>query len=222
MTGIGIFVFDAYGTLFDVHSAAARHKDAIGPNWDRLSQVWRTKHLEYTWVYSAIGRRRTFRELAAAGLDVAIASVGGIAPGLRENLLDAYLTLDAYPEVRDVLEGLKRRGARTAVLSNGDPDMLDAAVGAAGIGGLLDAVLSVEEAGIFKPFFRVYDLVGSRFGCRPGEVSFQSSNRWDAAAAKAYGFRTAWINRSGAPDEYTDLPPDHVFGDLRPIVDLAG
>jgi 2-haloacid dehalogenase len=218
----GIFVFDAYGTLFDVHSAAARHKDAIGPAWDRLSQVWRTKHLEYTWVYSAIGRQRTFRELAAASLDVAIASVGGIAPGLREDLLDAYLTLDAYPEVRETLDGLKRRGARTAILSNGDPDMLDAAVGNAGIGGLLDAVLSVEAAGIFKPFFRVYDLVGQRFGCQPGEVLFQSSNRWDAAAAKAYGFRTVWVNRSGAPDEYADLAPDHVFADLRPIVDLAG
>jgi 2-haloacid dehalogenase len=213
------YVFDAYGTLFDVHSAAARHKDAIGPAWERLSQTWRTKHLEYTWIHAGIGRMASFRTLAERSLDFAIASVGGLPQGMREKLLDAYMTLDAYAEVPSVLTGLKERGARTAILSNGDPDMLSAAVASARIGGLLDAVLSVREAGIFKPHKPVYELACTRLGVRPADVSFQSSNRWDAAAGTAFGFRAVWVNRSGAPPEYPDLPPAKVVADLGPLLE---
>ena len=213
------YVFDAYGTLFDVHSAAARHKDAIGPAWDRLSQTWRTKHLEYTWIHSAIGRMTTFRTLAERSLDFAIASVGGAPQGVREKLLDAYMTLDAYAEVPAVLAGLKQKGARTAILSNGDPDMLAAAVDSARLGGLLDAVLSVADVGIFKPHKAVYELACTRLRVRPAEVSFQSSNRWDAAAGTGFGFRAVWINRTGAPPEYPDLPPAKVVADLTPLLE---
>lgn len=213
-----VYVFDAYGTLFDVHSAAARHKDAIGAAWDRLSQIWRTKHLEYTWIHAQTAQPASFRTLNERSLDFAIAAVGGIAPGMRDELLAAYLTLSAFPEVPEVLAALKARGAAVAILSNGDPDMLDGAVRAAGLGAHLDAVLSVVEAGTFKPSMKVYELATRRFGCRPADISFQSSNRWDVAGAKVFGMRTVWINRTGVPDEYPDMPADIVVKDLRPLV----
>jgi 2-haloacid dehalogenase len=214
-----IFVFDAYGTLFNVHAAAERHKDAIGLNWQQLSQTWRTKHIEYTWVHSLSQRPATFWELAQKSLDYAIASVGGAVPAeAKDKLLAAYRTMDAYPEVAEVLAVLKGRGGRLAILSNGDPDMLDDAVRAAKLDNLFDAVLSVTAAGIFKPSPAVYRLATDRFGCSPGDISFQSSNRWDVAGAKAFGFHCVWINRTGAPDEYPGLRPDRIVRDLRGLL----
>jgi 2-haloacid dehalogenase len=209
-----IFVFDAYGTLFDVHSAAARQKDNIGPNWERLSQTWRSKHLEYSWIHAQTGRHCAFWTLTERSLDYSIALVGGVPPGVRAHLLDAYRTLSAFPEAPGVLQKLKGDGAQLAILSNGDPDMLADAVKASRLDGLFDAVLSVAEAGVFKPAMRVYQLSTDRFACQPGDISFQSSNRWDAAAATVFGHRTVWINRSGAPDEYPDMPADVVLKDL--------
>jgi 2-haloacid dehalogenase len=214
-----VFVFDAYGTLFDLHAAAERHRDAIGPKWQQLSQAWRTKHIEYTWVHSLSQRPATFWELAQRSLDYAIASIGDAVPAeARDRLLAAYRTMDAYPEVAEVLGALKGRGARLAILSNGDPDMLDDAVRAAKLKNLFDAVLSVTAAGVFKPAPAVYRLATERFGCTPGDISFQSSNRWDIAGAKAFGFHTVWINRTTAPDEYPGLQPDRVVRDLRELL----
>jgi 2-haloacid dehalogenase len=214
-----VFVFDAYGTLFNVHAAAERHRDAIGPKWQQLSQTWRTKHIEYTWVHSLSQRPATFWDLAQRSLDFAIASVGDAVPAeVRDRLLAAYRTMDAYPEVAEVLATLEGRGARLAILSNGDPDMLDDAVRAAKLENLFDAVLSVTAAGIFKPAPAVYRLATERFGCAPGDISFQSSNRWDIAGAKAFGFHCVWINRTGAPDEYPGLRPDRVVRDLRGLL----
>ncbi len=214
------FVFDAYGTLFDLHAAAARHQGAIGPRWQQLSQTWRTKHIEYTWVHSLSRQPATFWELAERSLDYAIASVGAPVPAeVREKLLAAYRTMEAHPEVAEVLAGLKRRGSRLAILSNGDPDMLADAVRGAKLEGLLDDVLSVSAVGIFKPAPAVYELATARFGCLPADISFQSSNRWDIAGAKAFGFRTVWINRTGAPDEYPTLRPDRIVGDLRALIE---
>jgi 2-haloacid dehalogenase len=214
-----VFVFDAYGTLFNLHAAAERHKVSIGPRWQQLSQTWRTKHIEYTWVHSLSGRSVSFWDLAQRSLDYAIASVGAeVATDVRQKLLAAYRTMDAYPEVAEVLAGLKARGARVAILSNGDPDMLDDAVRGAKLANLFDAVLSVTAAGIFKPAPAVYTLATERFGCKPGDVSFQSSNRWDIAGAKAFGFHCVWINRTGAPDEYPDLRPDRIVRDLRGLL----
>jgi 2-haloacid dehalogenase len=212
-----IYVFDAYGTLFDVHSAAARFSDEIGPKAGRLSEIWRLKQLEYTWIRAAAGLDGSFRAMTEQGLDYAIAATGGVAPGLRQKLLSAYDTLAAFPEVPDMLARLKAGGALTAILSNGDPDMLASAVSSAGLDGRFDAVLSVAEAGVFKPAMRVYALVTDRFRCAPEGVSFQSSNRWDIAGAKAFGFRTVWVNRAGAPDEYPDLAPDRVLKDLSTL-----
>lgn len=213
-----IYVFDAYGTLFDVHSAASRYQAEIGPGWERLSQTWRTKHLEYTWIHAQTGRHTTFRILAERSLDYAISLTGGVPAGLRDKLMASYMTLAAYAEVVEVLNGLRARGAKTAILSNGDPEMLDAAVASAGIGPLLDAVLSVKEVGVFKPAMKVYEIATRRLNCRPEDISFQSSNRWDAAGAKVFGMRCVWINRAGLPDEYPDMPADLVTRDLRALL----
>ncbi|HJU31871.1 MAG TPA: haloacid dehalogenase type II [Hyphomicrobiaceae bacterium] len=213
------FVFDAYGTLFDLHAAAERYKDAIGPKWQQLSQTWRSKHLEYTWVHSLSGRPTTFWELACRSLDFATAAAGlSVADSVRQNLLAAYRTMKAYPEVAEVLGTLRSRGAKVAILSNGDPDMLEDAVGAAGLADVLDAVLSVSAVGVFKPAPQVYELATTRFACEAADISFQSSNRWDIAGAKAFGFRTVWVNRTGAPNEYPDLQPDRTVRDLRGLL----
>jgi 2-haloacid dehalogenase len=215
-----LYVFDAYGTLFDVHAAAERQKDSIGPKWKELSQTWRAKHLEYTWVYSLAGRQAMFWMLAQRSLDYAIAQVGGgISGDARSRLLASYRSMATYPEVPDLLKALKERGHRLVILSNGDADMLTDAVRSAKLDGIFDAVISVVSAGIFKPSAKVYQLINARFGGTPAEVSFQSSNRWDIAGAKAYGFRCVWINRTGEPDEYPDLPPDRTVRDLRALLE---
>ena len=202
-----VYVFDAYGTLFDVHAAVRRHRDAVGPDADQVSAIWRQKQLEYSWVRSLAGRYRDFWALTEDALDVALAGTPSAPRAMRQPLLDAYRTLDAYPEVIDVLTQLRDAGARTAILSNGSPEMLEMAVTAARIGDLLDEVLSVDPLSAFKPLPAVYELVTTRFRVFPEAVSFQSSNRWDVAGASAFGFRTVWINRAGAPDEYGDMPP---------------
>ncbi|MDX2205716.1 MAG: haloacid dehalogenase type II [Hyphomicrobiaceae bacterium] len=215
----GIYVFDAYGTLFNLHAAAERHRDAIGPEWQRFSHTWRTKHIEYTWHATMLGRKPTFWELARAGLDYAIAAHAlPVAPQTQDALMAAYRRMQVYPEVPEVLAALRARGDKLAILSNGDPDMLADAIASAGIEGALDAVLSVASVGAFKPAPEVYRLATDRFACAAADISFQSSNRWDIAAAKAAGMRCVWINRTGAPDEYVDLAPDRVVSDLRALL----
>ncbi len=218
MTTFSHYAFDAYGTLFDVHSAAAKLAPEIGPNWERLSQIWRTKHLEYTWIYAGTGRHTSFWRLAGDSLDTAIATVGGLPhDGIRDKLLAAYRSLDAYPEVAAVLAQLRARGAKLAILTNGDPDMIEDAVRSAGLDGALDALITVHEAGVFKPHRQVYGLVTQHFGVALKEVSFQSSNRWDVTAAKVAGMRTVWVNRTAAPDEYPDTPADRIVRDLTAL-----
>lgn len=221
MVSAPIYVFDAYGTLFDVHAAASEHRVEIGEVWERLSLTWRQKHLEYSWVHAMTGRMVPFWTLTQRSLDFAIASVGGVPDGVREKLLGAYRQMAVFPEVVDVLARLRASGARLAILSNGDPDMLADAIASTKLGGIFDAVISVRDAGIFKPDMSVYRLVTDKFGCAPSEVTFQSSNRWDVAGAKAFGFETVWINRSGAPDEYPDMMPDRVGRDLSVLLPLA-
>jgi 2-haloacid dehalogenase len=217
-----IFVFDAYGTLFDVHAAVRRHADAVGPDAGALSDLWRTKQLEYTWVRSLMRVHRDFWAITADALDFALARFPSVDRRLRQPLLESYRTLAAYPEVPAVLADLKAKGARLAILSNGTRDMLAAAVASAGIAAGLDAVLSIDDAGVFKTDPRAYRLVTERFGAGPQEVSFQSSNRWDIAGAAAFGFRGVWVNRTRQPDEYTDLPPAAVISSLSALAGVAG
>ncbi len=217
-----VFAFDAYGTLFDVHAAAARHRDEIGPQAQPLSDLWRTKQLEYTWIRTMTGTYRDFAAVTADALDFASARFGGISPATRANLLATYEKLDAFADVKACLAALMAKGLRTAILSNGTPAMLKAAVEAAGISGLLDATLSVDPLGFYKTRPEVYALVTSHFGVKPEAVSFQSSNRWDVAAGAKFGFRAVWINRTGQPDEYPDMAPAHVLPSLAPLAELDG
>ena len=217
-------VFDAYGTLFDVNAAARRAADtdpALAALWQPLAEDWRRKQLEYSWLRAITGDHITFREVTAQALDWAMERHGLSDDALRARLMDLYFVLDAYPEVPAMLDALAAAGLRAAILSNGSPDMLDAAVASAGIGARLDAVLSVEEVGVFKPAAAVYDLVGARMGCAPGQVLFVSSNGWDAAGAAGYGFHTAWVNRAGLPVDRLAARPHHVLPDLTTIPELC-
>jgi 2-haloacid dehalogenase len=209
------YVFDAYGTLFDVHAAVRRHAEAIGPDGQLLSEIWRTKQLEYSWVRTLMGAYADFWQLTEQALDFAYARVPSANKGLRGDLLDAYLKLDCYPEVPSVLKALKASGAKLAILSNGSPAMLEPIVRAAALDTLLDEVFSVDDIRRFKTDQSVYEMVTSAWRLYPDAVSFQSSNRWDVAGATRAGFRTVWINRSGMPDEYADLPPAVILPSLE-------
>lgn len=219
---LSAYVFDAYGTLLDVHSATARHTARLGAEAAVFSQTWRTKQLEYSWVSSLMQRYRDFWALTEDALDFAMARYGIADRALRADLLSAYETLDAYPEVHTTLATLRARGMRTAILSNGSPGMLASAVRAAGLADLLDATLSVDALRVFKPDPRVYAMVGEQLGVADAAVSFQSSNAWDIAGADAYGFRTVWINRTKQPPEYPAAARTRVVADLRALVDDAG
>lgn len=218
---MSIFVFDAYGTLFDVHAAIARHRQEMGPDADRISTVWRTKQLEYSWTLTLAGHYTDFWTLTERALDYALVLVPGANQALRPKLLDAYFKLDAFPDARTTLKSLKAKGCQTGILSNGSPAMLKGAVDAAGIGSDLDALLSVDALKLFKPRPEVYSLVTQHFGCKPGDVTFVSSNRWDVMAGISVGFRSMWINRAKLPDEYHDFAPARVLTDLNALTEFA-
>jgi len=197
-------IFDAYGTLLDVHAAMSRHAARLGPDWQRISADWRTKQIEYTWVRSLAGpaQHRDFWHLTEEALAWTAARHGIADAALLADVLLAYRHLDPYPEVPPVLRLLRDKGLPRAILSNGEPGMLRDAVHSAGLDHLLDAVLSAESVGIFKPDPKVYQLAGKQFGLAGSQMAFVSSNPWDAFGAHAFGFKVFWINRIGAPAEY--------------------
>jgi 2-haloacid dehalogenase len=215
-----IYVFDAYGTLFDVHSAVTRFRTDIGQHAETMSDMWRIKQLEYTWTRTLMGEYRDFRALTAEALDYAAARFGGLSGSLREKLIAAYERLDAFPDAVPTLRRLKNSGAQTAILSNGTPDMLENAVHSAGLSSVIDRILSVDAVRRFKTAPETYALVDEAFGAPRGTVSFQSSNRWDIAGATKFGFRTVWINRARQADEYADLPPSAVLANLDGLLTL--
>jgi 2-haloacid dehalogenase len=212
------YVFDAYGTLFDVHAAVRRHAEAIGPDGHLLSELWRAKQLEYSWVRTLMGSYADFWQLTEQALDFALKKFPGVDPAIRQKLLDAYWRLDCYPEVPAVLKALKASGARLAVLSNGSPEMLESAVRSAALDDVLDDVFSVDTVKRFKTDPSVYDLVTTSWRLYPNAVSFQSSNRWDVAGATKFGFRTVWINRANQPEEYDDLSPSLILPSLHGLI----
>jgi len=218
---VSVYVFDAYGTLFDVHAAIARYRTDAGPDADRFSELWRTKQLEYTWTMTLAGQYVDFWTLTERALDYCFARIDSVDRSLRGRLLEAYLSLDAFPDARAALALLKNRGLRVAILSNGSPRMLTAAVNASDLGELLDGVLSVDALRIYKPRPEVYALVTDRFGVGPQEVAFISSNRWDVMGAATFGFHPVWVNRTRMPEEYADRPPDRVIPDLATLPSLA-
>lgn len=208
------YVFDAYGTLFDVHAAVRRYASEVGPHGQRLSEIWRHKQLEYSWVRALMGEYADFWKLTEQALDTALALVPEVDEKHRDSLLEAYWKLDCYEEVPTVLKSLKDRGAKLAILSNGSPAMLESAVSNAALDTVLDDIFSVDELRTFKTSPEVYEMVTTSYRLYPESVSFQSSNRWDIAGAKSFGFRCVWINRGSAPDEYRDLSPDMVLPNL--------
>jgi 2-haloacid dehalogenase len=219
-------VFDAYGTLFDVAAAARQAaaepgREDFAAKWPAIARTWRLKQLQYTWLRATAGVHQDFWTVTRNGLDFALEEQGMSDPGLRERLLQLYWELSAYPEVPAMLQALKAAGRNTAILSNGTPDMLAGAVSAAGIGDVLDACLSVQSLGVFKPHRSVYGLVGAYFGCPASEVLFVSSNCWDACAGSGYGFNAVWANRAGEPMDRLPWKPRHVVDDLTTISDIA-
>lgn len=211
---IEVCVFDAYGTLFDVHSAVRRAGSSLGPRASAVSALWRAKQLEYAWVRSLMQRYADFWTCTEEALDHALTVYGGADAAVRDGLLNAYRTLDAYADVRPTLERLRDRGKRLAILSNGTPEMLGQAVRAAGLEDLGLVILSVETLHIFKPDPRVYAMAGEALGVPGRAISFQSANAWDVAGAVAYGLNGVWINRIGAAPEYG--------GTARMLPSLAG
>lgn len=219
---VGACVFDAYGTLFDVHSAVAHGGRELADKAQAVSDLWRQKQLEYTWLRSLMRAHVDFRQVTRDGLDYALASHGIDDPKLCDRLMDLYQTLDAYPEANDCLARLSQAGLKTAILSNGSPDMLEAAVTSSGLAQHLDYVLSVEDVGIFKPDPRVYQLAVDRLGVEGSRICFMSSNAWDAAAAAHFGFVVAWVNRFGKARERIPAPPAAIIRDLSELPPLLG
>jgi 2-haloacid dehalogenase len=217
--GIRACVFDAYGTIFDYASAAARCRDELGEDFGRLTQLWRDKQLQYSWLRAVQGAHADFWQVTGDGLDFALETLRIDNRGLRSRLMNLYLTLDAFAEVPEVLRRLRAAGLKTAILSNGSPRMLRAAVDGAGLGDLLDGVFSVEEVGVYKPHPKVYQLAVDRLGIEPGAIAFQSSNAWDAYAASAFGMRVVWCNRYGQRPERLPGRPD---AEVATLAELPG
>ena len=208
MATVRAVLFDAYGTLLDFNSAAERAGDALGDRWRALSDLWRRKQLEYTWLRSLMRRHVDFWQVTGEALDYALEALDVHDPALRKRLMDLYLHLDAYPDARATLVALREQGLQLAVLSNGSTGMLDAGIRNAHLDVLLDAVLSVEEVGVYKPSPEVYAMAARQLDLLPGEIGFVSANGWDAHGGSAFGFRVAWCNRLGLPADRLPGAPE--------------
>ncbi len=213
-------VFDAYGTLFDFNSAASAARGELGEEWQRVSDLWRQKQLQYTWLRGLAGHHADFWQVTREALGFALAPLRLERPGLRERLMDLYLKLATYPEVPETLRRLKATGRKLAILSNGTPAMLDAVVHSAGLERLFDAVLSVEEVGVYKPHPSVYGLACERLKIAPSRICFLSSNAWDAFSAKAFGMRVVWCNRFAQAPERIPATPDGEISELSVLPNL--
>ncbi|MGH7063234.1 MAG: haloacid dehalogenase type II [Stellaceae bacterium] len=222
LAGIRACVFDAYGTLFDVASATRHAAADLGDAAAPLATLWRDKQLQYSWLRAVQGRHADFWQVTGDALDFALDAMGLAEPDRRRRLMQLYLTPDAYPEVPETLHRLRIAGLATAILSNGTPDMLAAAVAHAGLTGMLDQVLSVEEVGVYKPHPRVYQLALDRLGFGAAEIAFVSSNGWDTWAAAAFGMRAVWCNRQDQPRERLPGAPAAEICSLADLPPLLG
>ena len=215
-------VFDAYGTLFDVSSAAEQARDELGESWQAISGLWRVKQLQYTWLRTLMACHADFWQVTGDALDFALESFGVSDAALRSRLMLLYERLGAYPDAQDALARLRTAGFRTAILSNGSPRMLAAAVENARLAELLDMVLSVEEAGQYKPHPSVYRLAEQRLELDASKILFVSANGWDASGAKTFGMQVVWCNRGGQPAERLPSAPDIVVSSLAALSSLLG
>ncbi len=223
MANLDALVFDAYGTLFDVHSVNVECEKLFPGRGQVLSHLWRSKQLEYSWLRSLMGRYVNFNEVTADGLRHACESLGlPRTEATLQSLLQAYRTLKPFDDAKSALAKLRNKhpSPKLAILSNGAPEMLNAVVQYNELDNLFDAVLSVDEVGIFKPDPRVYQLAVDRLQIAPERIGFVSSNGWDAAGAKAFGFTVFWVNRAGVPAEKLGVTPDHVLSSLQQLPEL--
>ncbi len=220
LEGVRACVFDAYGTLFDVNAVLDLAAGALGDKWEQISDTWRTKQLQYTWLRSLQDNYTSFWQVTQDALEFALTSAGLRDSALRDRLMDLYLKLDAYEEVPETLRALKAAGLKTAILSNGSPEMLQSAVDNAGISDLLDGVYSVESVGVFKPHPSVYQLAVDNLEISARHISFQSSNGWDAYSAKDFGFQTLWCNRFGQAEEQIPSTPDIQITNLSQMLPI--
>lgn len=219
--GIEACVFDAYGTLFDVNSAARAEQDSLGERWQLLAELWRAKQLQYTWLRGLARHHADFWQVTGDALDFTLSTLHLEDPALRARLMNLYLVLSAYPEVADTLRRLKAAGMKLAILSNGTPAMLAAAAANAGVADLFDAMLSVEEVKVYKPHPAAYGLACERLNVVAARICFLSSNGWDAYSAKAFGFRTVWCNRLGQAPEQIPETPDAEIATLAELPEIV-
>lgn len=213
-------VFDAYGTLLDFNTAAAQASDVLGDRAAPLSELWRAKQVQYTWLRSLMGAYVPFWQLTGEALDFALDTLGIRKPGLRDRLMGLYRELAAFPDVVDTLTTLRGAGLRTAILTNGSQEMIDATCHHAGIAPLFDAILSVDDVGIYKPHPSVYQLAVDRLGVAAERIAFISSNGWDAAGAAQFGFQVVWCNRYAQRPERLPTPPAVEITSLKELVKL--
>ncbi len=219
---VRVAVFDAYGTLFDVHSAAAQCSTALGHLAQPVSEMWRTKQLQYTWLRSLMNAYDDFWQVTGESLDYALASHGIDDQALRDELMNAYLSLQCFEEVPQVLQILKDNDIQTAILSNGSPKMLDPVVQNSGVADWIDVCLSVDTVGIYKPTDCVYQMPCDHFGVTPEQIAFQSSNCWDAIGGAHFGYQVAWCNRYDQELDRLPAQPQAEISNLRELLPLLG
>ena len=212
-------VFDAYGTLFDVNSAAENCKDKIGDKWESFANFWRTTQLEYTWLRSLMKKHKDFWKITEDSLEKSM-KVFGIDKNLKNELLNLYKVLSPYPEVKDVLKALKKRNIKLAILSNGTPSLLKELVQSNNLKDLFDDLFSIEEVKIYKPSSKVYDLPVIKYKIKPEEVTFLSANTWDVSGGGNYGYNAIWVNRNNAVFDHLDYKPKNEINNLTQLLDL--
>ena len=212
-------VFDAYGTLFDVNSAAEKYKDKIGDKWESFANFWRVTQLEYTWLRSLMRRHKDFWQVTEDSLDKSM-KVFGINMSMKNDLLNLYKILSPYPEVREVLENLKKKNFKLAILSNGTPALLDQLVKSNDLKDLFDDLFSIEAVKVYKPDFRVYDLPIKKYKIKSQEIFFLSSNTWDVSGAGNYGYNSVWVNRNNAIFDNLDFKPKNEVNNLTQLLEF--
>ena len=213
-------VFDAYGTLFDVNSAAEKCKDKIGTKWEAFANFWRTTQLEYTWLRSLMERHKNFWEVTEDSLDKSM-RVFNINKSMKNELLNLYKILSPYPEVRGVLEDLKKKKFKLAILSNGTPDLLDELVASNKFNNLFDDLFSIEEVKIYKPDSRVYEIPLKKYNVKASEITFLSANTWDVSGGGNFGYNSIWVNRNNSVFDILDFQPKNEINNLTQLLDIV-
>ena len=212
-------VFDAYGTLFDVNSAAEKCKSKIGDDWEAFANFWRTTQLEYTWLRSLMKRHKDFLQVTEDSLDKSM-KVFNIDKNMRNELLNLYKVLSPYPEVKKVLEDLKKKNIKLAILSNGTPSLLNELVQKNNLKDLFEDLFSIETVKVYKPDSKVYDLPVQKYKIKPQEITFLSANTWDVSGAGNYGYNSIWVNRNNSVFDNLDFKPKNEINNLTQLLDL--